>query len=254
MEKIRKPFQGITNIVRFNWHFFALSLAAVLLLSILSIYTASSLRIYLLISVFIIVGTTLISLSVSYYVYDWSDLYQLKWLDTLNISENGRAININAGFDETSHLIKEKYKNIELIVLDFYDPLKHTEISIKRARESYPSYPNTISVETTTLPIPDKSVDSLFVIFAAHEIRNELERVLFFKELHRIIKPNGSIIITEHLRDTANFFAYTIGFFHFYGKAAWRRTFTSANLQITKEIKLTPFISTFILHPHGNPL
>ncbi len=37
----------------------------------------------------------------------------------------------------------------------------------------------------------------------------------FFNELNRVLKPNGQIVVTEHLRDLNNFLAYNIGFFHF---------------------------------------
>jgi ubiquinone/menaquinone biosynthesis C-methylase UbiE len=252
MEKMRKPFQGVTNIIRFNWHFYVLALVATSLLATFSFYTDTTLKIYTSVIALLIISSTLISLSVSFYVYDLSDLYQLKWLDNLSIEENGLTININAGFDETSHLLKEKFKNTELTVMDFYNPLKHTEISIKRARKLYPSHLGTIAIETSALSVADHSADNVFVIFAAHEIRNENERIVFFKELNRVLKASGQIIITEHLRDVPNFFAYNIGFFHFYRRKDWKRTFQSAGLQIAEEIKVTPFISTFILKPDGN--
>jgi hypothetical protein len=53
----------------------------------------------------------------------------------------------------------------------------------------------------------------------------------------------------EHLRDPANFLAYTIGFLHFYSRATWRAAFRGAGLHLLREQKLTPFISAFILSP-----
>ena len=90
------------------------------------------------------------------------------------------------------------------------------------------------------------------LIFAAHEIRNEEERSLFFKELARILKPGGNIVVTEHLKDLPNFMAYNIGFLHFHSKRSWLTTFKSADLILKKETKQTPFISTFILCKNGN--
>jgi ubiquinone/menaquinone biosynthesis C-methylase UbiE len=252
MEKIRKPFQGVGNIIRFNWHFYILSIILLVALFFISKYVDELFRFYTLIICVVVSITMLISLLVSFYVYDLSGFYNLKWLE--DKKTQGLIVNINAGFDETSALLKEKFENVELIVLDFYDPLKHTEVSIKRARKAYPSFPGTKDVKTTHLPLDDNSVDKIFVILSAHEIRNEAERVEFFKELKRAIKPNGQIFITEHLRDTANFMAYTIGFFHFYSKASWFNTFKNAGLNMKNEMKLTPFISTFILDKNGNTL
>jgi ubiquinone/menaquinone biosynthesis C-methylase UbiE len=251
MGKIRKPFQGVSNIVRFNWHFYVLSLAAILFVLWANQYLESY-RFYTNILLFFILTPTLVSLFVSYYVYDFSDLYKLDWLDDLFLFPNEKILNINAGFDETSVLLKEKYPNSELIVFDFYDPEKHTEVSIKRARNAYPPYPKTVTINTSKLPLMDNSIDIIFITFAAHEIRNDGERVLFFKEINRILTKNGNIVVTEHLRDLPNFLAYNVGFFHFMSKNSWYQTFENADLKIDKEEKITPFISTFLLKKNGN--
>jgi ubiquinone/menaquinone biosynthesis C-methylase UbiE len=250
MEKIRKPFQGVFNIIRFNWHFYVLALCSILFIFILAHYLNETYKTYLYLLCFLIFLPIFVSLYVSYYVYDVSSLYSLKWIDDNN--ERLNIININAGFDETSILLKEKFPHAELAVLDFYDSKKHTEVSIKRARNAYPPYPNTIQVTTSQLPFEDNSTDKIFVIFAAHEIRHEEERIVFFKELKKIIKPTGQIIVTEHLRDVPNFLAYNIGFLHFYSKQTWLNTFLSANLHVEKEQKITSFISTFTLTKNGN--
>jgi ubiquinone/menaquinone biosynthesis C-methylase UbiE len=247
---IRKPFQGVINIIRFNWHFYTFSAFVVVFIFLIQHYFFS-LGVIGDIIVLLIVCSTVISLVVSTYIYDFSDLYKLSWLNHLKSSKMEQIININAGFDETSTLLKSKFENSVLFVADFYDPEKHTEASIKRARKAYPPFPNTQQVSTKHLPIPDNSADKIFTILSAHEIRNENERITFFKELHRVLKPNGKVIVTEHLRDTANFLAYNIGFFHFHSKKVWMETFHSSGFKLLEKIKITPFITTFILEKNG---
>lgn len=250
MEPIRKPFQGVINIVRFNWHFYLIAFLLVLDVFFTIDYIekpySDLIRIITLLAIISVVVTLLVSL----YVYDLSGLYQLNWIDQNN--QENLIVNINAGFDETSQLLQEKFKYAKLIALDFYDPEKHTEVSIKRARKAYPPYPNTKQIKTADTALADNSADKIMVILSAHEIRNERERTEFFIELRRAIKPTGQIYVTEHLRDLPNFLAYNIGFFHFHSRASWIKTFKESKLNIRKEIKLTPFISTFILDKHGN--
>ena len=246
MARLRKPFEGVWNVVRFNWHFYLLA-GAFLLLILLLVVFYEPLRLYSLILFFIVAGTILISLAVTYYVYDLSGLYDLSWLDDYQTEEPGRVVNFNAGFDETSALLEGKFKSAELVVFDFYDPSKHTEISIKRARRAYPPHPNTARIETSNVPLDAASADKVFAILSAHEIRDQKERDLFFSELRRILKPDGRIFVTEHLRDAVNFLAYNIGSFHFHSKAAWLENFRAAGLRVEREIKITPFLSTFIL-------
>ncbi len=191
-----------------------------------------------------------ISLFVSFYIYDLSGFYAFKWID--DNDDNISLVNINAGFDETTEILKTKFINATFLSLDFYNSTKHTEVSIKRARKKYPPNPNTKIIDSTNIELKSNSTDKIFVILSAHEIRKETERVVFFSELKRIIKPNGQIIVVEHLRDFPNFIAYTIGFFHFYSKSSWLTVFNQSNLNVISEIKNTPFISTFILEKNGN--
>ena len=252
MERIRKPFQGVGNIIRFNWHFYLLSFGLSGLIFLIGRFVGSPYRLYLDFLCLFIVGLTLISLFVSFYIYDLSGLYKFEWLNQLDISGQNKMVNINAGFDETSLFLKQKFKDSELLVFDFYDPKKHTEVSIKRARKAYPPHPGTIPINTSKLPTTDSYADFIFVILSAHEIRDSEERKVFFNELNRILKKSGQIIVIEHLRDMPNFLAYNIGCFHFHSKKKWLASFDSANLKIFREIKQTPFISIFILKKTWN--
>jgi len=249
MEVTRMPFQGVLNIIKFNWNFYVLALTMVVLMLIAASYFKSIPLLYLF-AVLISAGS-ITSLLVSFYIYDLSGLYKLNWIKSTKAEH--LIVNIHAGFDETSLLLENKYKDAELRIIDFYDPQKHTEPSIKRARKAYPALPQTVRADAIRLPIEDNTADKVFVIFSAHEIRNEIERQAFIKELARIIKPGGEIYLTEHLRDLANFLAYNIGFFHFYSRKSWLKHFNNAALKLDQEIKLTPFISTFIISKNDHP-
>lgn len=241
---MRRSFQGVTNIIKFNWPYFAGSVFLLIILLFLSTHFSD---IYSIVAIIILL-TNFLALFISYYVYDHSSLYHLTWLK--NISIGNRIINITAGFDETSLLLQNKFPHTNIQTLDFYDPKKHTESSIKRARKAHPLSQNTLKVNTTHLPFEDHSIDTVFAIFSAHEIRNPLEQNIFFQELNRVIVPNGSIIIVEHLRDAVNFMAYNVGFLHFHSKKSWFKTFTNANLHIGQIKKITPFVTAFILKKH----
>jgi SAM-dependent methyltransferase len=250
MEQVRKPFQGVLNIVRFNWHFYVIALLVVMVLFFAAVNFSIPYGFFMYTLGALVLISTIVSLLASLYVYDLSGFYHLRWIDSNG--EERLIVNINAGFDETSHLLQNKFVNAKLLSLDFYDEKKHTEISIKRARKAYPPFPGTSPMKTSDTNLADNMADKIFVILAAHEIRNEKEREAFFKELYRIIKPGGKIYITEHLRDLPNFLAYNFGFFHFYPREKWLSSFSQVDLRILEEKKITPFISTFILCKDGN--
>ena len=252
MERLRPPFQGVLNIIRFNRHFYIIAAGAIVGIYLLSDYFNYPFRIIGLILCYVLFVTTIVSLIVSFYVYDLSSLYRFKWLKELAVLPNSRVVNINAGFDEISHLISAELAGSKLIVYDFYDPLKHTEISIKRARKAYLPFKGTQQISTTNIPLPDGWVDLTLVMFAAHEIRQANERTAFFQELKRTLNNEGRVIIVEHTRDVLNFAAYNLGFFHFFSRLSWLRTFGDAKLFVEKELNVTPFVKIFVLNKNGS--
>jgi hypothetical protein len=243
----RKPFQGVINIIRFNWHFYVIAFVLIATLTIANSFLAEDMQWIITTLISLATLSIAISLGISYYIYDYSDIYSLDWLQAINIPAGANLVNIHAGFDETSHLLARLYTSSTLQVFDFYDPLKHTEVSIERARKLYEAYPGTKKIETTAIPLKANSADYIFNIFAAHEIRNASERVSFLKQLHTSITPTGRIVVLEHMRDLPNFIAYNIGFFHFHSRAEWKRNFTDAGFTLEHELTLTPFLALFIL-------
>ena len=253
MERIaRKPLQGITNIIRFNWHYYVIASVLITVVLLTSKFLPRALEITAIIILLFVIAGIIISFVVSWYIYDHSDLYSLNWLDRLHINADKLLVNINAGFDETSSLLIQKYPGCKLLVFDFYDSAKHTEISIERARKAYPAYPGTKKISTTDIPLKENSVDYIFLIFAAHEIRNNEERIEFFTQLGKSLHANGKIIVVENQRDIYNFIAYNFGFFHFFTAKTWNQTFFKSGLFKDSSFKLTPFISTFVLRKNGN--
>lgn len=253
MGQLRKPYQGMVNIIRFNWHFYVMGGVLIIALILVALFLVpESLQTLLAVVILLAVLNILASLVVSWYVYDHSDLYQFGWLDKLKLSKATNIANFNAGFDETSLLIKDKFTKSELNVFDFYDPLKHTEVSIKRARKAYPQYPNTIAIQTTNIPMDTGTLDIAFGLLSVHEIRDAKERSDFFKEVNRILQAEGKFVVVEHQRDLANLFAFGMGAFHFFSPKEWSKTFRTASFNIAGSFKITPFVTAYILEKNGN--
>jgi ubiquinone/menaquinone biosynthesis C-methylase UbiE len=195
----RKPFQGVTNVVKFNWHFYLIAFFIAFSLLASTLFLSDNFKIYGYIFAILILLPVIISLLITNYIYDYSKIYNLNFLNHLKIKPTETIVNINAGFDEFSLTISNKFKTEKLHVFDFYNPEKHTEISIERARKVSKIYPNTTTIQTSKIPLEANSVDFVFLFFAAHEIRNSQERIIFFKEINRILNQNGKIIVLEPL-------------------------------------------------------
>jgi ubiquinone/menaquinone biosynthesis C-methylase UbiE len=250
MEIKRRRFQGVLNILSFNRHFYVAGLAVLALVIGSHAFTGWSDTFYLVIVSAFLYGLVM-PLLVSAYVYDFSGYYHFHWLKDFALpdSETGQILNINAGFDETSFTIKHHFPQSALKVFDFYNARQHTEAAIIRARKVSMVYPDTRSIATSYIPLPDQSADIIFLLSAAHEIRSYKEKVEFLKECRRLCKANGKVIMVEHLRDFPNFLAFSIGFTHFFSGSVWKSAYREAGFSRVTEKKFTPFMSVFQFGP-----
>jgi ubiquinone/menaquinone biosynthesis C-methylase UbiE len=246
MEIKRRRFQGVLNILSFNRHFYVLGLGVLAAVIISRIFVSWPDPLYWIIVAAFLYGL-IVPLIVSAYVYDFSGYYDFKWLKDQELipSQPALILNINAGFDETSFIIKNNFPHADLKVFDFYNAKQHTEPAIVRARKVSLVYPGTQQIRSGAIPLQDQSVDLIFLLSAAHEIRSHEEKVQFLKECRRLCKPSGEVIMVEHLRDFPNFLAFSVGFTHFFSRAAWKNAFEQAGFSSFRETKFTPFMSIF---------
>jgi SAM-dependent methyltransferase len=247
----RTPWQGMTNILRFNRNLY-LAAATVFLAALTGLILFNS-WLPKLASAAALIGAgyfLFISLGVAHLIYDRSDLYRFRWLGrALGAAEKDRVVVCHSGFDEVSQPLKARLQPSSLTILDHYDPVQMTEPSIRRARLLHPPAPGTVAASFDRWPLSPGSCDIVFALLAIHEFRTEKERTAWFSEARRCLGPDGRIVLAEHLRDPANFLAFGPGFLHFHSAAAWRRCWEAAGFQLIDEFPVTPWIHFFILVP-----
>src|SRR5882724_9392019 len=164
MEVKRRKFQGVLNILSFNRHFYVIGLGVlVVLFASHWLIKWPDILFWTIIAAFLY--GLIAPLIVSAYVYDFSGYYQIHWLNNL-VRDDEKVkliVNINAGFDETSFILKNKFPNSDLNAFDFYNAQQHTEPAIKRARKVSLVYPNTQQIASNSIPLKDKTVDLVFL-------------------------------------------------------------------------------------------
>lgn len=247
LKALRKPLEGVTNIVRFNWPFFLIAL--VLVVGFLAFVYSQPLPVHigpLNLLAGLVFNWFFLSLFVSFFVYDTSGLYRFDWLLKNVEEEPERILNLHAGFDETSEALHILFPKAEIKVFDFYSPKRSTEPSIARARALRANV-ESISVDIVGWNLEDNSQDLVQVFMSAHELRKPSDREALFKEIHRVLKPDGQVVIIEHLRDFANFVAFGPGFFHFYPRSEWRRVANECGFAVSKEESIKIFVRVFFL-------
>jgi SAM-dependent methyltransferase len=237
------------NIVLFNWPLYvvALFLAIACTTAVLVLSLPSWLVILLLAGASGATYFLVVSLAVSYIIYDQSPLYRWMWVKDLLMIAPRQIANIHAGFDESSEALHNLFPQANLVIVDLYDPKRMTEPSIARARRLRPTKESTLPADPGVIPLAEGSCDAVFLLFAAHEIRDAQERLRLFGEVSRILIPGGTVLLIEHRRDLANFLAFGPGFLHFYPQSEWLRLAAESGLHVVRAFSMTPFVGVFLL-------
>jgi SAM-dependent methyltransferase len=241
----RSRFQGVAEVVRFNWPYYALAAVVILAGGTLAARMQSNASLILWAGVILAAYWLLASILVTFYVYDVSELYSWGWLARLLGSKPVSWANFHAGLDETSEAFRALFPGSASHVFDIYDSSQMTEPSIERARSNSLSSSDRPILDGK-IPLEDSQLEAAFVIFAAHELRSHPERVKFFNELARVLKMEGHLVLVEHLRDFKNFAAYGPAFKHFFSRREWLSVAQESGLAVQTESSIAGFVHCFI--------
>ena len=247
----RGPYQGALQILRYNWGYYALAVASAVLAVGLAALLARPAWFKVLLSAGAAAAVVWMvsSLAVSHYIYDRSPLYRWQWIAGALPVAPARWLSIHAGLDESSPALRHLFPNAQAVVLDIYDPTEMTEGSIARARRLSGSDSAADRADFRRLPLTEAAFDAVFVIFTAHELRQAAARESLFCVLRRVLKPDGRLLLVEHLRDLKNVLAFGPGAFHFYPRSEWVRLAVEAGFGIEREFSITPFVRVFLFTP-----
>lgn len=242
----RGQFHGMLQILRYNLPMYLAALAGCLAVAL----ALALLPLPRPLAVLAALGTaagflwSVSSLLASHYIYDRSALSTWSWLAGLLQAPPRRWASLHAGLDETFGELHRLFPDGGT-TLDIYDAQEMTEPSIERARRLAltPATP----ADFRALPFPDGSLDAVFLIFAAHELRRPESRLRFFREIARSLAPGGRVVLVEHLRDPSNFLVFGPGFVHFLARREWLRLAQESGLAVRHESRITPFVAVLVL-------
>ena len=242
----RTPYQGVLQILNFNRRMYAAALAAIGAAGIVWPFLGQAEHAAIAAGLAPALLWMAASLAVSHYVYDRSRLCEMEWLARALTTSVHSWINIHSGWDESSVSLISVFPGAEGEVVDIFDPRIMTEPSIRRARRLNHGAAVARSARFDALPFGDRSFDTAFCIFSAHELRRPSERVALFRDIARVLREPGECVVVEHVRDWRNFLAFGPGFLHFFSRGSWRRTASEAGLILANEFAFTPFVRVFI--------
>ena len=244
----RGQFDGVLQIVRYNWSLYMVAVLVSTLVVFLVdvVHPPAALAGLLILGALAAIFWLALSLAVSHYVYDRSDLYHWEWIRARVAPSPRHVVNIHAGLDETSLALQAMYPAAEVTILDVYDPAEMPEPSIARARGEARSTLESVTADFRRLPLNTASADLVTVIFVAHELRRAASKEAFFREASRVIQPGGRLLLVEHLRDGWNLATFGPGALHFFPRHEWLRVAGATGFQLVEEFSRTVFVRAFV--------
>lgn len=245
--RTRGSYQGALQILQFNRRMYLIATAGIVAATLVWPFSPTPGRIALLLGVVPGMFWMASSLLVSHYIYDRFPLYDFRWIVRLLTRVPRRWINIHSGWDETSGLLETVFPAEGNRVVDIFDPLIMTEVSIQHARLINQKAGPKIAGRYNQLPFDAGKFDAAFAIFTAHELRRHEQRVDLFREIVRVLTPGGELVLMEHARDWKNFLAFGPGFLHFFSRKEWRSASSEAGLTVRTEFAMTPFVQVYVL-------
>jgi SAM-dependent methyltransferase len=244
---MRRPYQGVLQILQFNWRSYLFTSIGVGVALLATPLLPSLVRAGVLLGAAAALFWMASSLLVSHYVYDRFQIYDLSWISRALSRTPRRWINIHCGLDETSEVLTAIFPEATGQAVDIFDPRVMTETSIRQARQITCGTIPAMPARYDDLVFSANSFDAAFCIFAAHELRRLDQRVRLFEEIDRVLVSGGELVLMEHTRDWRNLLAFGPGFLHFFSRRAWHRAASGSGLALRSEFSMTPFVRVYIL-------
>ena len=123
----------------------------------------------------------------------------LRFVKIVSPKSKEKILDCMSGYGEAGKSLLEKEKNIELYFLD------NSNLQIKRAKESFSkiSKDKFIIAPAIKTSFEKEFFDKVVIKMGLHEVgKSNLPKL--FKEIHRILKPNGKFVIWNMILDENN--------------------------------------------------
>lgn len=236
-------FGGTAQVVRFNWPKYVA--AFVVLAAAVASTTVLDAPAVIAVPMVATAGLgafwTITSLAATWWAYDHHRVYERL---SAGLSPVRRWASVHAGFDDATSQLAATIGHPPTAVIEL-QLHQSTSASLRRARAGQAAAAGALGSRPEHLPVGDGALDTVFLTFAAHEVRDPGAQRALFAELRRALPAGGRLVVTEHLRDLANLAVYGPGAFHFQPARTWHRHAAEAGLVLVDDMPISPFVHRF---------
>ncbi|MGV9340217.1 methyltransferase domain-containing protein [Streptomyces sp. NPDC003688] len=236
---------GVRDVIAYNWPQYAAGAATATAAALLAPHLPRALRPLARTGSAAALALLCTATAASWHVYDRSGLYTYDWLESLLPRIPSEYVVVGTGLDEVSAPLAARWPKARQTVIDLYDRTLTDEGSVRRARRRVPPPAHAVPGRPGALPHPANAADTVLLVFAAHELRRPEDRERLFTECARLLRPGGTLLVAEHLRDAANTAVFGPGAWHFLPRREWLRLAAHAGLEHSAERRFAGLITAF---------
>lgn len=148
--------------------------------------------------------------------------------------------NIELGRRDTSIWLARHLTTGTVAAIDVYNPESNTSTPLRRARlsaEHPPSDPRLswIDGSTNLLPLSDRSVSCVYLVEVLSEFWQGSERETLLREVHRVLEPDGRLLLTEPVRTQTSLLLWLPRAYGAPTAAEWKSLLTRCGFDVRRE-------------------
>lgn len=148
--------------------------------------------------------------------------------------------NIELGTRSSSVWLARHLTTGTVAAIDIYNPESNTSTPLRRARlnaEYPPSDPRLAWIDGSTglLPLADRSVTCVFLNQVLSEFWEESERERLLREIHRVLEPDGRVLLAEPVRTQTSLLFWLPQAYKAVTAAEWRQLLTRCGFDVRRE-------------------
>lgn len=161
-------------------------------------------------------------------------------------------VHVGMGSRRTAQQLSRRLTSGRVLALDIYNPQQAPGAALARARlavQPAPPDPRLRWLDGTIqlLPLPDRSTSVVTADGTFGALWQHGDRVLLAREIHRILRPEGWMVIAEPVRTQRNWLVRGTGALRLEPVSYWRQLFNSCGLHVVREHDVDGLVHYFVL-------
>jgi SAM-dependent methyltransferase len=168
------------------------------------------------------------------------------------ITATTHFVYVGLGVRRTPQQLSRRLTSGRVIALDVYNPQQAPGAALARARLAVAPVPpdprlRWLEGSLQLLPLPDRSTSLVTMDGTVGALWQHGDRVLLLREIYRILRPEGWVVVAEPVRTQTTWLVHGTGTLRLEPTSYWRHLFRDAGFNLLREQAVEGLVHYFVL-------